>query len=86
VFIAKRLRPAFVLQSTGPSRLDDPRLDPLKGSTRWLTTAALGALTLVVERSGEVRAWSFLPQGAAAQQKAEAQRRPGQRDAPPSPP
>ncbi len=60
VFLIPRLGPRFVLQSTGPSRLADPRLEPLKHRARWLVTAAAGAATFTVARDGAVRAWSFL--------------------------
>lgn len=54
-----RVDPRLVLQSTGPSRLDDPRLDDARAGRAWLVTARDGALWATVGRDGEVRGGSF---------------------------
>lgn len=59
--------PSVVLQSTGTSRLDDPRWGPWRrriGEKRdgaWLVTARDGASWASVSRSGEIRSGSVRP-------------------------
>lgn len=48
--------PAVVLQSTGPSRLNDPRWDPLRPGRVWLVTARDGAVEARIAADGSVSA------------------------------
>lgn len=48
--------PAFVVQSTGWSRADDPRWDGQRARSRWLCTATDGAVTIEIMRDGSIRA------------------------------
>ncbi len=45
---------AVVVQSTGPSRLNDDRWAEVRAERRWLCTAAGGAVTVEVRASGEI--------------------------------
>ncbi|MCL4741269.1 MAG: ComEC/Rec2 family competence protein [Phycisphaerales bacterium] len=47
--------PAVVLQSTGPSRVDDPRWAAERAGRAWLVTAAHGASWAELRRDGTVR-------------------------------
>ncbi len=47
--------PAVVLQSTGPSRVNDPRWTPEHAGRAWLVTAAHGAAWTELRRDGTVR-------------------------------
>lgn len=51
----RRVDPSVVLQSTGPSRLDDPRWDATRQGRRWLVTARDGAIRADLMRDGTVR-------------------------------
>ncbi|MBL4590329.1 MAG: ComEC/Rec2 family competence protein, partial [Phycisphaerales bacterium] len=54
------VNPSVVLQSTGRSRLNDPRLDPLRLLSRsWYTTADRGAAWARVQQDGTIESgWS----------------------------
>lgn len=54
-----KVDPRIVLQSTGPSRLDDPRLNDARDGRLWLVTARDGSLWATIGRDGEVRGGSF---------------------------
>jgi len=54
-----RIDPRCVLQSTGPSRLDDPRLDNVRAGRTWLSTARDGAVWASIGRDGSIRFGSF---------------------------
>ena len=49
-----RLDPDVVLQSTGRSRLDDPRLDEARTGRDWLVTARDGAIWAQIRSDGSV--------------------------------
>ncbi len=62
----RAVQPALVLQSTGPSRLDDDRWDPVHSPrTRWLLTARSGALWGEILRDGSLRSGSIHPPRSA---------------------
>lgn len=50
---------AVVVQSTGPSRLNDDRWAEVRAERRWLSTAAGGAVTVEVRASDEIVPRSF---------------------------
>ncbi|MEO0511569.1 MAG: ComEC/Rec2 family competence protein [Planctomycetota bacterium] len=54
--LVRRLDPAVVFQSTGASRVADPRWDAVRAGRVWPVTARDGHLTLEIEREGRVRA------------------------------
>ena len=54
-------RPAVVLQSTGPSRVNDPRWEGERAGRAWLVTAAHGASWAELRRDGTVRSGSLHP-------------------------
>jgi ComEC/Rec2-related protein len=54
-----RADPEVVLQSTGPRRAMDRRLDPLKGGRAWYTTATDGAAWAEILTDGRVRSGSL---------------------------
>lgn len=56
----EEIGPLFVLQSSGPSRLDDPRWGKVRQSSNWLSTASHGAIHTEVPRKGEVRVGGML--------------------------
>ncbi len=57
-FIGK-LNPTVVFQSTGRSRLNDPRLDSIRSHTTWLATADRGSAWAVINLDGTIDAdWS----------------------------
>lgn len=58
--LLSRLRPAIVIQSTGPARLGDRRWARIRGSCTWLSTAELGALRIEGLRDGSLRAGPLL--------------------------
>jgi len=58
------LNPAVVLQSTGPSRLDDERWSRVRQGRTWLATARYGAIGVRVLRAGEIQTRTFI--GAAS--------------------
>ena len=47
--------PALVMQSTGWSRVDDPRWAGERLRSRWLCTASDGAITIEIMRDGSIR-------------------------------
>lgn len=49
------LDPGTVLQSTGPTRLDDERWDAQRSGRAWYTTARRGAIWVALDRDGNVR-------------------------------
>ncbi|MDX2115673.1 MAG: ComEC/Rec2 family competence protein [Planctomycetota bacterium] len=51
--------PRVVVQSTGPRRLDDPRLARARADREWLATPRHGAITVIVERDGSITARGF---------------------------
>lgn len=53
------LDPDIVIQSTGFSRLDDPRWAEVRRGRRWLATPRAGAVGLVVRANGEMEARGF---------------------------
>jgi competence protein ComEC len=53
---ARAVSPAVVLQSTGPSRLDDARWDALRQGRLWLVTARDGAVEARFGDDGSLRA------------------------------
>ncbi|MEO1129133.1 MAG: ComEC/Rec2 family competence protein, partial [Planctomycetota bacterium] len=55
----ERIDPSVVVQSTGPSRLDDERWDDVKVGRRWYTTARDGALSVSILKDGTIRSASF---------------------------
>ena len=55
----RALDPKIVVQSTGPSRLDDARWAGVRPGRVWLTTARDGALSVIIGRDGEISAASF---------------------------
>jgi len=58
-FVA-RTRPEFIIQSTGPTRVHDPRWDHARAAvTRWITTAHDGAATVEWQADGTIRARAF---------------------------
>ncbi|MCB9838474.1 MAG: ComEC/Rec2 family competence protein [Phycisphaeraceae bacterium] len=59
-FFIQRASPGVVLQSTGPSRLDDPRLDDVRQGRTWLVTARDGALWAAINRGGKITTGSFV--------------------------
>lgn len=48
--------PGVVVQSTGASRVDDPRWAGERLRSRWLCTASDGAITIEIMRDGSIRA------------------------------
>jgi competence protein ComEC len=50
----ERIDPRIVLQSTGPSRLNDPRWDHVRLDREWYTTALNGGISLRVLLDGEI--------------------------------
>lgn len=55
--------PPFVVQSTGPRRLDDPRWRSVRESRQqggWFTTAAHGAVSLSIDAEGRVTAQTWM--------------------------
>lgn len=46
--------PSILLQSTGPSRLLDERWDTIRSGREWFTTAADGAITVIINRDGSI--------------------------------
>jgi competence protein ComEC len=52
-FVA-RLDPAVVVQSTGPSRVDDPRWESVRSGRRWHKTARDGAIWVEIRRNGTI--------------------------------
>lgn len=68
VTFVEQARPRVVLQSTGRSRLDDPRWGAARrGVRRWLCTARDGAAWSEITAQGEVRAGSSVPQTPAGE-------------------
>ena len=57
-----RINPQVVLQSTGPSRLNDPRLDEARQGRTWLTTASDGAVWASILQDGTIDSGSFIQQ------------------------
>jgi competence protein ComEC len=54
--------PPFVIQSTGPRRLNDPRWKSIRESRHkggWFTTAAHGAVSLSIDAEGKISAQSW---------------------------
>lgn len=51
-----RTDPRIVVQSTGPDRIGDPRLDRARAGRTWFTTASDGAVFIEFLRSGHTRA------------------------------
>ena len=54
------LDPAVVLQSSGPSRANDPRWESVRSSRDWLNTAEQGACWAEVLRDGRIRSGFWL--------------------------
>jgi len=54
VNFVERVDPDVVLQSTGPSRLDDPRWDDVRATRAWFATAGDGATSVVFRRDGSI--------------------------------
>ncbi|MEM8757651.1 MAG: ComEC/Rec2 family competence protein [Planctomycetota bacterium] len=54
--LVRRVDPRVVLQSTGPSRLADPRWDPLRAGRTWLVTARDGAVRAEIARDSTITA------------------------------
>lgn len=50
----RQVAPEVVLQSTGPQRAGDPRLDPARAGRAWLCTATNGAAWAEIRRDGKV--------------------------------
>ncbi|MFQ5426709.1 MAG: ComEC/Rec2 family competence protein, partial [Gaiellales bacterium] len=50
----RRVDPRVVVQSTGPSRLNDPRWNEIRATRTWLTTASDGAIGVTVRRDGSI--------------------------------
>lgn len=50
----RTIDPGVVMQSTGASRLDDPRWDELRSGRAWYTTARRGGLWVRIGRDGEI--------------------------------
>jgi competence protein ComEC len=48
--------PRIIMQSTGRSRVDDPRWSGQRARSRWLCTARDGAITVEIMRDGTIRA------------------------------
>jgi competence protein ComEC len=59
----QRVDPGVVVQSTGPSRVADPRWDVVKTGRRWFVTAVDGAVSLEFLPEGPVRARTFRGDG-----------------------
>lgn len=57
------LGPGVVLQSTGPSRLDDDRWDDQRRGRAWYTTADHGATWVRIGAGGEIRAGWWYSRG-----------------------
>jgi competence protein ComEC len=55
IALVEELDPLVVVQSTGPSRLDDPRWARVREARHWLATAERGCVTLTIARDGSVR-------------------------------
>lgn len=55
IAFVRALGPRVILQSTGPSRLDDERWDEVRAQCAWWSTARGGAISAEVLRSGAVR-------------------------------
>lgn len=53
------LDPPVVIQSTGHSRLDDPRWDAVRAGRTWLVTARDGAATVEIRRTSELKTSTF---------------------------
>lgn len=56
--------PRVVIQSTGPSRLNDERWRPQRDARPWFTTASEGMITTTIDDSGEIRVRTFLGAGS----------------------
>lgn len=54
-----QLRPSVILQSTGRTRLNDPRLASVREQTHWMSTADLGAIYAEIHADGSVTRGSF---------------------------
>lgn len=57
--LMSRVKPAVVIQSTGPSRLGDRRWARIRNTCRWLSTAEVGAVRVEGTRDGTVRGGSL---------------------------
>ncbi|TVQ76352.1 MAG: ComEC family competence protein [Phycisphaeraceae bacterium] len=55
----EHIDPGVVIQSTGPSRIDDPRWDKARAGRTWLVTARDGAVSVEVMRDGSIRAATY---------------------------
>lgn len=51
-----QLTPSVVLQSTGRSRLNDPRIDSARARSAWFASADKGSAWARITRAGDVRA------------------------------
>jgi len=64
IHLLERLNPRVVVQSTGPSRLDDPRWDDVRSATSWFATAADGAVSVVISHDGSIHIKTWRPGGS----------------------
>lgn len=55
----EHINPSVVIQSTGPSRIDDPRWDQARSGRTWLVTARDGAVSVEVMRDGRIRSATY---------------------------
>lgn len=55
----RMIDPSVVIQSTGPRRAGDERWNEVKRDRQWLTTAEVGAASIIIDRSGRIttRTW-----------------------------
>lgn len=55
----RQIDPRIVIQSTGPSRIDDPRWNETRAGRTWLVTARDGAISVEVTRDGTIRTGTY---------------------------
>jgi competence protein ComEC len=57
--------PAIVIQSTGPSRVNDARWSRVREGRAWFTTASDGAIRVIIRTDGELEATAFARKDAS---------------------
>jgi len=62
----RAVAPRLVLQSTGPSRKDDPRWNLVRANLDWLATPSQGALSATIAHDSSIKAWGWRKASAPA--------------------
>ncbi len=62
--LLQAIEPAVVVQSTGPSRLNDPRWEEVRDHTAWFATATDGAVSVRIAPDGSIDVKTWRPGGS----------------------